>query len=163
MSGQQSTYPPDVIVDGQAPPLDAKPKNGDPAQGYDVYQGNTQITASNIGQLYNYQDYTADLTNPANYDYQPIQDGGTGAYGRRTLAVPVGNCSGTTNGQGSVPLLGFACFFLLQPAQQKGNDSYVYGQFIQGCEVNGTPGPSPVAGNGPHIIQLYRNPGSTDS
>ena len=163
MSGQQSTYPPDVIVDGQAPPLDAQPKNGDPAQGYDVYQGSTQITASNIGQLYNYQDYEADVANPSTYDYQPIQDGGTGAFNRRTLAVPVGDCSGTTNGQGSVPLLGFACFFLLQPAQQKGNDSYVYGQFIQGCEVNGTPGPSPVAGNGPHIIQLYRNPGSPDS
>ena len=163
MSGQQSTYPPDVIVDGQAPPLDAQPRNGDPAQGYDVYQGSTQITASNIGQLYNYQDYEADVANPSTYDYQPIQDGGTGAFGRRTLAVPVGNCTGTTNGQGSVPLLGFACFFLLQPAQQKGNDSYVYGQFIQGCEVNGTPGPSPVAGSGPHIIQLYRNPGSTDS
>lgn len=163
MSGQQSTYPPDVIVDGQSPPLDAQPKNGDPAQGYDVYQGSTQITASNIDQLYNYQDYEADVANPSTYDYQPIQDGGTGAYGRRTLAVPVGNCTGTTEGQGSVPLLGFACFFLLQPAQQKGNDSYVYGQFVQGCEVNGTPGPSPVAGNGPHIIQLYRNPESTDS
>lgn len=163
MSGQQSTYPPDVIVDGQSPPLDAQPKNGDPAQGYDVYQGSTQITASNIDQLYNYQDYEADVANPSTYDYQPIQDGGTGAYGRRTLAVPVGNCTGTTEGQGSVPLLGFACFFLLQPAQQKGNDSYVYGQFVQGCEVNGTPGPSPVEGSGPHIIQLYRNPGSTDS
>ncbi len=163
MNGQESTYPPDVIVDAQSPSLDAKPKNGDPAQGYDVYQGTTQITASNIDQLYNYQDYEADVADPSTYDYQPVQDGGTGAYGRRTLAVPVGNCSGTTNGQGSVPLLGFACFFLLQPAQQKGNDSYVYGQFIQGCEVNGTPGPSPVAGNGPHIIQLYRNPGSGDS
>jgi Flp pilus assembly protein TadG len=163
MSGQQSTYPPDVIVDAQSPSLDAQPKNGDPAQGYDVYQGTTQITASNIDQLYNYQDYKADVANPSTYDYQPVQDGGTGAYGRRTLAVPVGDCSGTTNGQGSVSLLGFACFFLLQPAQQKGNDSYVYGQFIQDCEVNGTPGPSPVAGSGPNIIQLYRNPGSTDS
>jgi Flp pilus assembly protein TadG len=163
MSGQQSTYPPDVIVDAQSPSLDAQPKNGDPAQGYDVYQGTTQITPSNIDQLYNYQDYQADVADPSTYDYQPVQDGGTGAYGRRTLAVPVGDCSGTTNGQGSVPLLGFACFFLLQPAQQKGNDSYVYGQFIQGCEVNGTPGPSPVAGNGPHIIQLYRNAGSSDS
>ena len=84
MSGQQSTYPPDVIVDGQSPPLDAQPKNGDPAQGYDVYQGNTQITASNIDQLYNYQDYEADVANPSTYDYQPVQDGGTGAYGRRT-------------------------------------------------------------------------------
>jgi Flp pilus assembly protein TadG len=163
MSGEQSTYPPDVIVDGQSPPLNAQPRNGDPAQGYDVYQGNTQITSSNIDQLYSYQDYEADVADPSTYDYQPVQDGGTGAYGRRTLAVPVGDCTGTTNGQGSVSLLGFACFFLLQPAQQQGNDSYVYGQFIQGCEVNGVPGPNPVAGSGPHIIQLYRNPGSSDS
>jgi Flp pilus assembly protein TadG len=159
MQGQQSTYPPDVIVDAQSPSLRAE-ENGD---GHDVYQGNTQITSSNIDQLYNYQDYEADLANPGNYDYQPVQDGGTGAYGRRVLAVPVGNCNGTTNGQGSVPVLGFACFFLLQPAEQKGNDSFVYGQFIQGCEVNGSPGPNPVAGSGPHIIQLYRNPGSVDS
>ena len=79
------------------------------------------------------------------------------------MAVPVGNCTGTTNGQGSVSLLGFACFFLLQPAVQQGNDSFVYGQFIEGCNVTGTPGPNPVAGNGPHIIQLYRDPGSDDS
>jgi hypothetical protein len=67
------------------------------------------------------------------------------------------------NGQGSVPLLGFACFFLLQPAEQKGNDSFVYGQFVEGCEVNGTPGPNPVAGSGPHIIQLYHDPARNDS
>lgn len=163
MQGQQSTYPPDVIVDGQSPPLNAQPTNGDPAQGYDVYQGGTQITPANIDQLYDYQDYEADSGDPASYDYQPVQDGGIGAYGRRVLAVPIGDCSGTTNGQGSVALLGFACFFLLQPAEQQGNDSFVYGQFIQGCEVNGVPGPNPVAGNGPHIIQLYRNPASPDS
>lgn len=163
MSGTQATYPPDVIVDGQTPSLDAVPRNGDPAQGYDVYQNGTHITAANIDQLYNYADYTADLANPATYDYQPTTDGGIGAFERRVVAVPVGNCTGTTNGQGSVPLLGFACFFLLQPAVQSGNDSYIFGQFVQGCEVVGTPGPDPVAGNGPHILQLYRDPASNDS
>jgi hypothetical protein len=164
MGGSQATYPPDVIVDGQSPALQAQLHNAnDPTQGYDVYQGATRITHDNIDQLYNYQDYTADLANPANYDYQPTTDGGIGAFERRVVAVPVGNCTGTTNGQGSVPLLGFACFFLLQPAEQKGNDSFVYGQFVQGCEVNGTPGPNPVAGNGPHIIQLYHDPERNDS
>ena len=160
MNGTEAQYPPDVIVDAQSPALTAQ-QNA--SNGFDVYQGNTQITSSNIGQLYNYQKYENDLTNPAQYDYQSVEDGGIGAYGRRIVAVPVGNCTGTTNGQGSVSLLGFACFFLLQPAVQQGNDSFVYGQFIEGCNVTGTPGPNPVAGNGPHIIQLYRDPGSDDS
>ncbi|MFC4313497.1 pilus assembly protein TadG-related protein [Steroidobacter flavus] len=160
MHGTESTYPPDVIVDAQNPALRAVQSG----QTYNVYQGNTQVTAANINQLlYDYQDYLHDLMNPASYDYQPINEGGTGAFERRVLAVPVGNCTGTTNGQGSVPLLGFACFFLLQPAEQQGNDSFVYGQFISDCSVNGTPGPSPVAGNGPHIIQLYDDPNSSDS
>lgn len=164
MNGTESTFPPDVIVDGQSPAVRAVPSNPDDlTQGYDVYQGNTHITPENIDRLYNYQDYQADLQNPSIYDYQPITEGGTGAFERRVLAVPVGDCTGTVNGQGSVSLLGFACFFLLQPAQQQGNDSFVYGQFIQSCSVNGTPGPNPVAGNGPHIIQLYRDPTSSDS
>lgn len=164
MHGQQATYPPDVIVDSQNPALRAVERvRRDPSQGYNIFQGNTQITAANIDVLYNYQDYMADLANPASYDNQPLNEGGTGAFERRVLAVPVGNCTGTVNGQGSVPLLGFACFFLLQPAEQQGNDSFVYGQFINDCSVSGTPGPNPVAGNGPHIIQLYDDPASNDS
>lgn len=164
MNGEQATYPPDVIVDAQSPALRAvESVPGDASRGYDVYQGSTHITAANIDQLYNYQDYMSDLANPGTYDYQPVNEGGIGAFERRVLAVPVGNCSGTVNGQGSVPLLGFACFFLLQPADQQGSNSFVYGQFIDDCSVNGTPGPNPVAGIGPHIIQLYRDPASNDS
>jgi Flp pilus assembly protein TadG len=159
MNNAQATYPPDVIVDGQTPALNAV-QNG---QSYDVYQQGVHITASNINVLYDYQQYVGDLQNPGTYDYQPINEGGIGAFERRVLAVPVGDCSGTVNGQGSVPLLGFACFFLLQPAEQQGNDSFVYGQFVPDCSVTGTPGPNPVAGAGPHIIQLYDDPASNDS
>lgn len=159
MHGTETTYPPDVIVDAQNPALRAV-QVGDTFQ---VYQDNTHITAANINLLYNFQRYTADLANPGTYDYQPVSDGGIGAFERRVLTVPVGDCSGTVNGQGSVPLLGFSCFFLLQPAEQQGNDSFVYGQFINDCSVNGTPGPNPVAGNGPHIIQLYDDPNSNES
>jgi hypothetical protein len=165
MNGTQGTYPPDVIVDSQTPPLTAVERvDGDPSQGYDVYQDDTHITAENIQQeLYDYDEYLEDLTDPANYDYQPLNEGGTGAFERRVLAVPVGDCSGTVNGHGSVPLLGFACFFLLQPAVQQGNEAYVYGQFVEDCAVNGTPGPNPEAGGGPSIIQLYDDPTSNDS
>jgi Flp pilus assembly protein TadG len=164
MNNSQDTYPPDVIVDMQAPALRPELRNpSDPSQGYDIYQGGTLITANNINILYDYQEYLNDLTDPTRYDHQPRTEGGIGAFERRVLAVPVGNCTGTTNGSGSVPLLGFACFFLLHPAEQQGNDSYVYGQFVQGCSVTGTPGPNPVAGNGPQIIQLYRDPGSVES
>ncbi|MET0660987.1 MAG: pilus assembly protein TadG-related protein [Steroidobacteraceae bacterium] len=160
MNGSQSQYPPDVIVDGQSPALNAQ-ENADGS--YSVRQGGTVITSQNIDQLYNYQDYTADLAHPERYDHQPTSDGGIGAFDRRVLAVPVGDCSTTVNGTGSVPLLGFACFFLLQPAIQQGNNAFVYGQFVQGCQIAGTPGPNPVAGTGPNIIQLYHSPGSEES
>ena len=162
MHNSQSAFPPDVIVDSQSPTLRAVARVPASA-GYDVYQGNTRITAANIDRLYNYQKYEADLRNPSTYDYRPIEDGGTGAFERRVVAVPVGDCSSTTNGAGTVPLLGFACFFLLQPAEQQGKDSYVYGQFIRSCDVTGAPGSNPTAGAGPHIIQLYRDPASSDS
>ena len=45
-----------------------------PAQGYDVYQGGTHITHENIDQLYNYQDYSADLANPVDLRL-PAHDG----------------------------------------------------------------------------------------
>lgn len=160
MNGTQAQYPPDVIVDGQSPQVTAQQNaNGT----YSVRQGGTVITNQNIDQLYNYQDYIADLAHPERYDYQPTNDGGIGAFDRRVVAVPVGNCSTTVNGSGSVPLLGFACFFLLQPVSPGGGTSFVFGQFVQGCEVAGTPGSNPIAGSGPNIIQLYHTPNSQQS
>jgi hypothetical protein len=160
-----TTYPPDVIIDSQSPALRAVERVArDPSQGYDVYQGSTRIDASNIAdRLYDYDEYTEDLEDENNYDYDPVTEGGIGAFERRVLAVPVGDCSGTTSGQGSVPVLGFACFFLLQPAEHQGVNAYVYGQFVEDCSVTGTPGPNPTAGNGPDIIQLYDDPTSNDS
>lgn len=160
-----TTYPPDVIVDSQSPELTARPRvSSDLTQGYDVYQGANRITPSNIQQLlFDYQEYQQQLRDSANFDYQPVTEGGIGAFGRRILTVPVGDCSGAAGGATTVPLLGFACFFLLQPVDGGGRDSFVFGQFVDDCTVNGTPGPSPVAGFGPHIIQLYDDPTSNDS
>lgn len=159
MHGTEDQYPPDVIVKAQSPALTVTTSGTTNI----INQGSTTIDASNVDLLYNYQKYNADLKDPAKYDYAPREDGGKGAFERRVVAVPVGNCSGTTNGQGAVPVLGFACYFLLQPVVQKGTDAYVLGQFIGECDVNGTPGPNPGAGPSPYIIQLYRDPDSGDS
>jgi hypothetical protein len=152
MHGTQQTYPPDVITTANTVKIVVD------AQGHVVTQP---------GQLnFNHAMYDGrTVTGP--YDYQPAPDG-IGHFDRRTLAVPVGDCSGTVNGAGQVPLLGYACFFLLQPAVQKGNNSQIYGQFIESCEVNGVPGPEPGGGGGgegegPHTIQLYEDPNSSDS
>ena len=51
----------------------------------------------------------------------------------------------------------------MQEPVQQGTNDYVIGQFIQNCDVNGTPGPAPVTGPAPHIIQLYHDPNSGDS
>ncbi|RKZ62232.1 MAG: hypothetical protein DRQ44_11150 [Gammaproteobacteria bacterium] len=96
---------------------------------------------------------------------------------RRIVAVPIGDCTESLNGKGDIPLLDMGCFFLTKPAKQKGNESEVYGQFVEDCPVGVTPPPGdgPTNGNDStstpggnntnkaYIIQLYKNPGSRDS
>jgi len=86
----------------------------------------------------------------------------SGAPGRRILTMPVGNCDGLANGQDSVELLGFSCFYMIDEMKQKGQ-AVLYGQFRDDCGGSGTPGPNPGAGLGPHVIQLYKDPDSFDS
>lgn len=147
MGGTESTYPPDVLTTQQTPALTV-------AKGGPPYVINGTITFS-------YETYVADESNPATYNYQPAP--GPGVFNRRILQVPVGNCSGTAGGQTTVPVLGFACFFLLQEETQQGSSDYILGEFEGDCTVNGTPGPAPASGPGPYIIQLYRDPNSGDS
>lgn len=86
----------------------------------------------------------------------------SGAPGRRILTMPVGNCDGLANGQDSVELLGFSCFYMVDRMKQAGQAVF-YGQFKDDCGGRGTPGPNPGTGLGPHIIQLYKDPDSFDS
>jgi Flp pilus assembly protein TadG len=154
LQGMQATYPPDVVVNEPTPRLDY---NRDTDT---ITQNGAAVT--DAGDLdYNYQDYSADVA-AENYDYAPSPEG-IGAFQRREAAVAIGDCDGTTNGQGEVPLLGFGCFFLLQEAEQRGNESYIYGQFLESCRAGGMPGPAPTTIPGPYIIQLYRDYSSTDS
>lgn len=80
-----------------------------------------------------------------------------GVAGRRILRVVIGGpCSGTDGGTSQIAVLGFGCFFVLQPADQKGNESQIFGQFVEMCSSDGVPGPTPADEHGPQIIQLYK-------
>ncbi len=151
MNGTQSIYPPDVIVEQPAPRLTYNATTDQV-----LYQG--LPVDPNAITFFDHGDYESLLGNGP-YAYPPP----VGQFGRRILAMPVGDCTGTVNGQGTVPLLGVACIYLLQQAVQQGNQSHVYGQFVSECAVTGRPGPAPVSGPGPHIIQLYKDPGAVAS
>lgn len=151
MAGTQSEYPPDVVTDEPSPLLTYD------ADTDTIYSGSEPLDGDPDPAYYDYEAYQADVQ-AGNYDFIPTEDGGSGVFGRRILAVSIGDCSSTTNGQGDVPLLGFLCYHLIQKAEQKGNESNVYGQFIDnGCAITGRPGPAPGTGPGPYIIQLYKD------
>ena len=149
MGGMQSTYPADVVTTQSDPPLDY-----DPATDEITYE---DLPADTNNSYYNHEDYVADVDNVS----LPLPSGV--AFNRREVAVPIGDCSIATSGQGELPLLGFGCFFLLQEAQQQGNESHIYGEFIEDCRSGGMAGPAPTTIPGPHIIQLYRDFQSIDS
>jgi len=151
MGGTQSEYPPDVVTTEPSPRLTY---DGDTDT---IYVGSEPLDGSPDPTYYDHSSYKSDVAAHA-FNYLPLEEGGSGAFGRRILAVSVGDCTTTTNGQGDVPILGFLCYHLIQSAEQKGNESHVYGQFIdEGCQINGRPGPNPGTGPGPYIIQLYKD------
>ena len=156
MRGMETTYPSDVITQQPSPELNYNPDTDEIYQGTDK----TAVVSEGAQITYNYDDYTAATTAAAgSSDVLPA----TQQYLRREVAIPIGDCSGTINGQGEVPVLGFACFFLLQETPQGGNDSYVFGQFITDCNAGGVPGPAPGDGPGLYIIQLYKDPDSPEA
>ena len=126
-------------------------------------EGGPEVTDAN-DLTFNYADYEARMDVP-DYDVQPLSNGGYGVYERRIVSIPIGDCSGTINGSGDVPILGFGCLFLLQqiegnPAGQRSN---IYGQFVESCQSGGVPGSDPGDDPGPYIIQLYKDPDATAS
>jgi Flp pilus assembly protein TadG len=145
-------YPPDVITTQPSTPLEYDSASDT------VHQNGTVATASTID--YGWSHYISDiaggigrLTNP------PPQ----GVYERRVLTIPIARCDGGATGQSTLDIVGFGCYFMLQQMVQQGTEAQIYGQFIQGCTAGGTPGPNPVSGPDPYIIQLYKDPDSGDS
>jgi Flp pilus assembly protein TadG len=150
----QDQYPPDVVIDAPTPALTYNPNTQQISQGSRVVTTGAQIN-------FNFNVYQS-MVQAQNYDYRPRPDG-PGAPERRILTVPIADCSGPGGGNETLDLLGFGCYFLLQPAEQHGTTNYVFGQFVDGCVGDGNPGPEPSNTFGPYRIQLYNDVGSGDS
>ncbi|WOE81736.1 pilus assembly protein TadG-related protein [Pseudomonas protegens] len=147
-------YPPDLVIAVNAQSLTY---SGTPGQ--IQYNGQT-VTSSNgnlstpSGVLYgynNWQQASAACVAGAGGGCQA-----RGAFERRILKVVIGDCTGSNDGTSSIPVLGFGCYFLLQPQTQQGNSAQIFGQFVRACEGDNVPGAKPANNSGPQIIQLYK-------
>lgn len=169
MGDNQGDYPPDVVVtESDLYAFEDEDDCTTICQGSPNCEADPSTYVDHEEDLvgdYNYAQYQSDVTS-GNFDYPPAPDG-TGAYERRVLVVPIIDCTGPAQGQSTIPLLGYGCFFLLQTMDQGGNVAHIFGETIGQCSAGGTPGPNPPPepGTGPEVtvIQLYKDPDSTDS
>jgi len=83
--------------------------------------------------------------------------------GRRIMNVVISKCDGETNGANHLDFLGVGCFFLTQEVENKGQESYVVGEFLYDCSGGGDATLEPVDTPGPYKMVLYHVPNSTDS
>ena len=155
-------YPPDVVTHQQSPPLDTVL---DPVTGEDIiYRGNDPsdvvALASDIAG-FDYNEYVARTFTPGLHDFSATGSP-AGVEWRRVLAMPVADCTGDETGQSTIPIEGFACYFMLQQIGG-GTEKNIFGQFIDSCLAGGLSGPDPGDGRGPYVIQLYKDPDSGDS
>lgn len=130
-----------VTADQYPPDVLVTPLTEDPDYWWDKYQEELQTKL------------------PNEYDFPG------GVPERRVIAIPFGNCTGTTNGRGTVEVLGLGCFFLTQPAEQNGFQR-IYGQFIGSCNAEGQIAEDPEPNPGGAILYkiiLYKDPDSGDS
>jgi hypothetical protein len=149
-------YPPDVVVTAPSPTLQSGAKNSPDED--KIFQDTDEVLIG--GDIdYSYSNYINHAQNGP-HQYPPPQ----GSYGRRVMAMPVADCSGDDNGQSTLEVEGFACYFMLQPIEGAGETGMeIFGQFVTDCVGTGTPGSDPDGSEGPYIIQLYKDPDSSDS
>lgn len=150
-----SDYPPDLVTNYSNPVMTYNDASTPPRveqQGQVVTSSNGNLSAGGT-PLFDYNDYSAQTA--------ACVAGGTGCqsggvFERRMLKIVVGDCSGKNSGATSIPVIGFGCFYVVQPADNSGGDSQIFGQFVKQCEGDGVPGPTPQDDSGPQIIQLYK-------
>jgi hypothetical protein len=149
-------YPPDLVITSNPQPLkyddtEAPPRIEYQTQPVTSTNGNL-ATAS--GPLLDYNDWVQSTAACAAGTGSGCQSGGV--FERRMLKIVIGNCTGKNDGTTSIPVLGFGCYFVLQPAAQNGNEAQIFGQFVKQCEGDNVSGPNPANEAGPQIIQLYK-------
>lgn len=146
-----SAYPPDLVTTSSNPAITDN-GTGPKYQGQAVTSSNGNLTAGGNAIL-DYNDWRASVA-------ACVAGGsgcqGSGVFERRMLKIVVGNCTGKQGGSTSIPVLGFGCYFIVQPVSGGGGDSQIFGQFVKECEGDNVAGPSPSTSSGPQIIQLYK-------
>ncbi|MCP1441011.1 hypothetical protein J3D54_000143 [Pseudomonas sp. GGS8] len=149
-----SDYPPDLVTTSSTPAI-----TYDDATGQKMYKGQT-VTSSGgnltagANAILDYNDWRASTAACVAGSGSGCQSGGV--YERRMLKIVVGDCTGKQGGTTSVPVLGFGCYFVVQPMSNGGTESQIFGQFVKECEGDNVAGPSPSTDSGPQIIQLYK-------
>jgi hypothetical protein len=149
-------YPPDLVTNFNSPELKYDDSEVPPR----VEHQNLPVTSSNgdlsttSGALLDYNDWLQSSAACAAGSGSGCQSGG--AFERRMLKIVIGQCSGTDGGTSTIPVLGYGCYFVLQPADQQGNSAQIFGQFVKQCEGDNVSGPTPWIDTGPQVIQLYK-------
>ena len=149
-----SDYPPDLVTTSSTPAI-----TYDDATGQKMYKGQT-VTSSGgnltagADAILDYNDWRASTAACVAGTGSGCQSGGV--FERRMLKIVVGDCTGKQGGTTSVPVLGFGCYFVVQPMSNGGTESQIFGQFVKECEGDNVAGPSPSTDVGPQIIQLYK-------
>ena len=149
-----SNYPPDLVTSSSSP---AMVYNDTLSQAQ--YKG--QPVTSNGGDLSAGGESIADYNDWRTQVAACVGGSGSGCqsngvFERRMLKIVVGNCTGKQGGSSTIPVLGFGCYFVVQPMNGGGTQSQIFGQFVHECEGDNVPGPTPSSDAGPQIIQLYK-------
>ncbi|MGE8178108.1 pilus assembly protein TadG-related protein [Pseudomonas fluorescens] len=149
-------YPPDLVVGYSTPAITWNSSSTPPRaeyQGQPVTSNNGNLSAGGTALL-DYNDWLASSAGCVAGSGSGCQSGGV--FERRMLKIVIGDCSGKNNGATSIPVLGFGCYFVVQPASVGGTVAQIFGQFVQECTGDNVPGPNPSGDAGPRIIQLYK-------
>lgn len=144
LKGQEAFYPPDQVITQPDNKIVVTENKSDGSW-------TISLTDPEQGLDFGLDDYLAAT--------QACEESGDcdGVPHRRVLAVPVGECPDPPR------FLGLACMYFVQEVEQKGNEAYVIGQFMEQCGLaTGTPGQNPLQA-GPYRIQLYRDNLSGDA
>ncbi|CAI8895632.1 Flp pilus assembly protein TadG [Pseudomonas sp. IT-P74] len=146
-----SAYPPDLVTTSSNPAI-TDDGTGPKYQGQTITSNNGTLTAGG-NPILDYNDWRTSVA--------ACVAGGSGCQGngvfeRRMLKIVVGDCAGKNSGSTSIPVLGFGCYFVVQPMDGGGGEAEIFGQFVKECEGDNVAGPSPSTDSGPQIIQLYK-------
>jgi type II secretory pathway pseudopilin PulG len=147
-----SAYPPDLVTTSSNPAI-TDDGTGPKYQGQTITSSNGNLTAGG-NPILDYNDWRASVAACVAGGSSGCQS--NGVFERRMLKIVVGNCAGKNSGSTSIPVLGFGCYFVVQPMNGGGGEAEIFGQFVKECEGDNVAGPSPSTDSGPQIIQLYK-------